>query len=209
MYADKASQKQRFDRQHHHSKPNLSHRTPAPHRRSLNSKASTYNRPHQTPDTLSPRPTSTPALPELPKFLGHIGTRLCKTELWSRYATTIRPPPVAFLLGEGSRVLTISKPMKRWSIKYYNDTANQAKQATMDRQAAGGGLGEYYSEGETRAPAWLVVGNVDAVGEAVGLDGAALHGGFADTETPAIPSPWPPMRLPPITETARKKRTRC
>jgi conjugative relaxase-like TrwC/TraI family protein len=80
-------------------------------------------------------------------------------------------------------VLTISKPMKRWSIKYYNDTASQAKQASMDRQSAGGGLGEYYSEGDTRAPTWLVVGDVDAVGEATGLDGAALHGGFADTET--------------------------
>ena len=80
-------------------------------------------------------------------------------------------------------MLTISKPMKRWSIKYYNDTANQAKQAAMDRQAADGGLGEYYSEGDTRAPTWMVVGDVDAVGEATGLDGAALHGGFADTET--------------------------
>jgi len=53
----------------------------------------------------------------------------------------------------------------------------------MDRQAAGGGLGEYYSEGDTRAPTWLVVGDVNAVGEATGLDGAALHGGFADTQT--------------------------
>ena len=26
----------------------------------------------------------------------------------------------------------------------------------MDRQAAGGGLGEYYSEGDTRVPTWVV-----------------------------------------------------
>jgi hypothetical protein len=38
-------------------------------------------------------------------------------------------------------VLTISR-LSRWSINYYNDTANQAQAAAMDRQAAGGGLGE-------------------------------------------------------------------
>jgi hypothetical protein len=37
-------------------------------------------------------------------------------------------------------VLTISR-LSRWSINYYNDTANQAQAAAMDRQAAGGGLG--------------------------------------------------------------------
>jgi hypothetical protein len=41
-------------------------------------------------------------------------------------------------------VLTISR-LSRWSIAYYDKTANEAKQAAMDRQAAGGGLGEYYS----------------------------------------------------------------
>ena len=81
-------------------------------------------------------------------------------------------------------MLTISR-LSRWSIKYYNDTANQAKQHRWTARRAGGGLGEYYSEGDTRAPTWLVVGDVDAVGEPTGLDGAALHGGFADTETVA------------------------
>jgi conjugative relaxase-like TrwC/TraI family protein len=52
----------------------------------------------------------------------------------------------------------------------------------MDRQAAGGGLGEYYSERDTRVPTWMVAGDKAAVGELVGLDGAALDGGFADTE---------------------------
>ncbi|MEC9323828.1 MAG: MobF family relaxase, partial [Actinomycetota bacterium] len=73
----------------------------------------------------------------------------------------------------------------RWSIGYYHDTANQARQASMDRQAAGGGLGEYYSEGDTRVPTWVVVGDKATVGEATGLDGAALDGGFADTEVAA------------------------
>jgi hypothetical protein len=37
-------------------------------------------------------------------------------------------------------VLTISR-LKRWSIRYYNDTATTAKQAGLDAQAADGGLG--------------------------------------------------------------------
>ena len=58
-------------------------------------------------------------------------------------------------------MLTISR-LSRWSINYYNDTANQARQAAMDRRAAGGGLGEYYSESDTRVPTWMVAG--DAAG---------------------------------------------
>ena len=50
-------------------------------------------------------------------------------------------------------MLTISR-LSRWSIAYYEKTADEAKQAAMDRQAAGGGLGEYYGEGDTRAPTW-------------------------------------------------------
>jgi len=48
-------------------------------------------------------------------------------------------------------MLTISR-LSRWSINYYNDTAKKAQTAAMDRQAAGGGLGEYYSESDTRVP---------------------------------------------------------
>jgi hypothetical protein len=81
-------------------------------------------------------------------------------------------------------VLTISR-FSRWSINYYNDTANQAQVAAMDRQAAGGGLGEYYSESDTRVPTWVVVGDGAAVGELTGLGDAALHGGFADTKVAA------------------------
>jgi conjugative relaxase-like TrwC/TraI family protein len=81
-------------------------------------------------------------------------------------------------------VLTISR-LSRWSINYYNDTANAAQAAAMDRQAAGGGLGEYYSESDTRVPTWLVAGDAEAVGVLTGLDGAALHGGFVDTTVAA------------------------
>ena len=83
-------------------------------------------------------------------------------------------------------MLTISR-LSRWSIDYYNDTANKAQAAAMDRQAAGGGLGEYYSESDTRVPTWMVVGDAPAVGELTGLDAAALHGGFVDT---AVAARW-------------------
>ena len=78
-------------------------------------------------------------------------------------------------------MLTISR-LKRRSIAYYNDTATEAKQAAMDRQKANGGLAEYYSEGETRVPTWLVVGDKDAVARATGLTEAQREGGDADTE---------------------------
>ena len=35
----------------------------------------------------------------------------------------------------------------------------------MDRQAAGGGLGECHSERDTRAPLWMITGDRETVGE--------------------------------------------
>jgi hypothetical protein len=78
-------------------------------------------------------------------------------------------------------VLTISR-LTRWSIRYYNDTANTARASAMDRQAANGGLGEYYSEADSRIPTWIITGGVDAAARLCGLDGAALAGGAADTD---------------------------
>lgn len=78
-------------------------------------------------------------------------------------------------------MLTISR-LSRWSIAYYEKTANEAKQAAMDRQAAGGGLGEYYCEGDTRAPTWLLAGDAARVAELTGLSDAAVAGGFAEGE---------------------------
>ena len=67
-------------------------------------------------------------------------------------------------------MLTISR-LPKWSISYYNDTANRVMAATMDRRRANGGLGEYYSEGDTRAPTWILTGDKNRVAELVGLDG--------------------------------------
>ena len=78
-------------------------------------------------------------------------------------------------------MLTISR-LSRWSINYYNDTARQARRPAMDRQAADGGLGEYYSEGDTRAPTWLIAGDAARTVELVGLDGRAVDGGAADPD---------------------------
>lgn len=79
-------------------------------------------------------------------------------------------------------MLTISR-LSRWSIAYYEKTASEAKQAAMDRQGAGGGLGEYYSEGDTRVPTWIVAGDAARAGELTGLSPAAVAGGFADGES--------------------------
>ena len=49
----------------------------------------------------------------------------------------------------------------------------------MDRQAANGGLGEYYSEADTRVPTWVVAGDRRPSAGLSGLDEAALAGGFA------------------------------
>ncbi|BBZ40621.1 MobF family relaxase [Mycobacterium conspicuum] len=78
-------------------------------------------------------------------------------------------------------MLTISR-LSRWSINYYNDTARQAAQSGLDRQRANGGLGEYYSEGDTRTPTWLIAGDTARTVELVGLDGRAVDGGSADPE---------------------------
>ena len=78
-------------------------------------------------------------------------------------------------------MLTISR-LSRWSINYYNDTAREAKQAAMDRQRANGGLGEYYSERDTRTPTWLIAGSAARTCELIGLDGRAADGGSADPE---------------------------
>ena len=76
-------------------------------------------------------------------------------------------------------MLTISK-LKRWSINYYTDTAETAARASCDRTRAGGGLGEYYSERETRTPAWLLAGDTHTAARLVGLTDAERAGGDAD-----------------------------
>ncbi|MCV7230392.1 MobF family relaxase [Mycolicibacterium komossense] len=76
-------------------------------------------------------------------------------------------------------MLTISK-LKRWSINYYIDTAKTAERASADLQRANGGLGEYYSEHETRTPVWLCAGDSRAAARLVGMTDAQRAGGAAD-----------------------------
>jgi conjugative relaxase-like TrwC/TraI family protein len=79
-------------------------------------------------------------------------------------------------------VLTCS-PLKLWSIDYYNRTAQQAGQAAKDAASANGGLAEYYSEHDTRAPVWTVVGDARTAAELVGLTDEQRAGGLADLDT--------------------------
>ncbi len=81
-------------------------------------------------------------------------------------------------------MLTISK-LKRWSIAYYIDTAQSAEKATRDLARATGGLGEYYSEHETRTPAWLLAGDTRRVAKLVGLSDIQRAGGDADAKVVA------------------------
>ncbi|OYN75656.1 MobF family relaxase [Mycolicibacterium sphagni] len=74
-------------------------------------------------------------------------------------------------------MLTIAK-LSAWSINYYNDTAR----AAIDAQKAGGGLGEYYSEHDTRTPVWLCAGDARCAAELVGLSDLERVGGEADPD---------------------------
>jgi len=76
-------------------------------------------------------------------------------------------------------MLTISK-LKRWSINYYIDTARAAATASCDVAGSGGGLGEYYSEHETRTPTWLLAGDTHTVARLMGLTDVQRAGGAAD-----------------------------
>src|ERR1700694_2268280 len=78
-------------------------------------------------------------------------------------------------------VLTIAK-LKRWSINYYIDTAQTAELAAKDLARAGGGLGEYYSERETRTPVWLLAGDARTAATLVGLTDVQRSGGEASSD---------------------------
>ncbi|OBF19498.1 AAA family ATPase [Mycobacterium kubicae] len=83
-------------------------------------------------------------------------------------------------------MLTISK-LKRWSVNYYIDTAATASRASSDLQRANGGLGEYYSEHETRTPVWVCAGDAHTAVRLVGLSDAQRAGGEADA---AVVARW-------------------
>ena len=81
-------------------------------------------------------------------------------------------------------MLTVAK-LSRWSVNYYNDTARAVGRAAKDLQRANGGLGEYYSEKDTRTPVWLCAGDARTVAALVGLTDAERVGGDADPEVVA------------------------
>lgn len=81
-------------------------------------------------------------------------------------------------------LLTVAK-LSRWSVRYYNDTARAAGAAARDARSAGGGLGEYYGEHDTRTPVWTCVGDARAAAAMVGLSDAQRAGGEADPEVVA------------------------
>ena len=101
---------------------------------------------------------------------------------------TCAPPQPVRQGGAAARwvvaMLTIA-PLKRWSIDYYNQTARAAGQDAKDAAAANGGLGEYYSEKETRAPVWLRAGDAKTAAELAGLSDADRAGGQADPDVVA------------------------
>lgn len=74
-------------------------------------------------------------------------------------------------------MLTIAK-LSAWSIDYYNATAR----AAVDAQKAGGGLGEYYAEHDTRTPVWLCAGDTGRAAELVGLSDVERVGAEVDPD---------------------------
>lgn len=96
--------------------------------------------------------------------------------VWSGLAAGWREVVVA--------VLTIAK-LRQWSVRYYNDTSRAAQSAAMDRRSANGGLGEYYTEGETRGAVWMVAGDAAAAAGLVGLSDEQRAGGVADLDAVA------------------------
>jgi conjugative relaxase-like TrwC/TraI family protein len=81
-------------------------------------------------------------------------------------------------------MMTIAR-LKRWGIAYYNRTAEDAVNHMKDRAKANGGLGDYYSENETRIPTWMVTGDKERVSALIGLSVEDLDGGMADPEVVA------------------------
>jgi len=80
--------------------------------------------------------------------------------------------------------VTIAR-LKRWGIAYYNRTAEDAVNHMKDRAKANGGLGDYYSENETRIPTWMVTGDKERVSALIGLSVDDLDGAMADPEVVA------------------------
>jgi conjugative relaxase-like TrwC/TraI family protein len=81
-------------------------------------------------------------------------------------------------------MLTIA-PLKRWSINYYTETARAAGRAATDAARANGGLGEYYSDKDTRTPVWMCAGDQVKAAGLTGLTDADRAGGQANPDVVA------------------------
>ena len=95
-------------------------------------------------------------------------------------------------------MLTISK-LKRSSINYYIDTTQAAEHAARDLARAGGGLGEYYSERETRTAVWLLAGDPHTTAALAGLNDIQRAG-----ERP-MRSRWPAGSMTALRPMARTR----
>lgn len=72
-------------------------------------------------------------------------------------------------------------------MSYYIDTAEAGGRASSDLQRTNGGLGEYYSEHETRTPVWLCAGDTQTAALLVGLTEVQRAGGEAES---AVVARW-------------------
>ena len=82
-------------------------------------------------------------------------------------------------------MLTISRLGHR-SIKYYNDTANQAKQRRHQTSIAGRRIGRVLLRRRNPHSQLARRRRQAAIAQTTGLDGSALDGGDADTEVARV-----------------------
>ncbi len=135
--------------------------------------------------TISPHPTkSAPSHTITPTFRHNLLPTICTGTFAQGCENGCGAASADIARQVGGSVLTISK-LKRWSINYYIDTAADRRARHRGSAAAGGGLGEYYSEHETRTPVWLCAGDARTVADLVGLTDAQRAGGEADPEVVA------------------------
>ena len=153
----------------------------SPHPKSLTTPKLAPIPTHQSPSPL-PAPPHAPTSPEASGTLAQVCAILVAAAL---RASTTRPPPAAFPLGQG--VACVDDLQTHEAVEHQVlQRHRQSGQASIDGPPVGWRrAGRVLLRRRHPSPTWLVVGDVDAVGEATGLDGAALHGGFADTETVA------------------------
>jgi hypothetical protein len=104
------------------------------------------------------------------------GARLVVAHIWCPTTRVVRQ--AVSVLGRYD-VLTIAK-LSRWSIKLLQRHRPRRVAAATDAQRAGGGLGEYYCEHESRTRVGLCAGDTHTAAELVGFTDVQRTGGTAD-----------------------------